>query len=1283
MHVIKLNRPEQAGNTADYSLMVGSKSRLESDFSIISTIKNNIPTQQLLSRLERLHEELSNLKQESVDLRSLERYRADLIDRKILRNKDHGVRAFAACCLSDILRLYAPDAPYTDKELTEIFRLFLAQLKLLQEPENGYLTQQTYLINNLLEYRSIVILTDLPSSSQLIEELFNIFYSPTNSTIQGNMFTAIGGILGEVISECDSLPMSALKMVFNKFLSHKRAESLDGINYKKDPGFEISLIICQTYSNRLGRHFIKFYSEIMYEVLGESDIHEKGIASSAYKTLVKIGNLTSELWKYAPELVGSVTGLLYQLLCSDNELFRESATKCVSKMLETHSLINFAVAHSDTYKIWLSKMADISPHVRQAWVSEIPSILMSRSDLSDDISKGLAKALIDSDHTVRLSAIQTFHEVPVKRLWECLPNAAVFAGLVHLTRETRRDLRDECIDAVARIYTESIESIPKTNENKEIWGVVETIPSACFNLYYINDLEINMKVDLLTFEKFLPLGLSNEEFVQRLLTLLQGFNEKAFSSFYAFNRRQDQMSTVLWKFIEFCEETNSQSPAASLSDTKLIKTVEWISSGFPSHLNVEQILLAFRELNDRRLYRLIKVAVAETSKHLTVRNAVSELFKRLEEPELFRKKNIKIESRFTRENFSTVFRVLIYRAAPIIFNISNLSSFLNTSDSSNEDEKALKRQLIDNISIIKPGIFKDQVKNLVTIITEGETTGPGNTLSLAEAMRTVYKISKDKREHLDIEENTFFFQKLEDYAKEGNPLEAKYAIKLLGLAPNAAEYLSEVATAILPLDLKSKHFASNVLVLAEITKMQPQLLEKDSTEIVGLLIKDVLLSNDVVGDEDDQQAWFSDEDIYTGKADALSAKVFSLKLFANKIKVMAPDAHADEMTHAFTERTLKLFFYLVASGGELVSESNTDNYPTPANYQNKLRCCAGLHILKITKIASLSRFIKPQDISKLMNLVEDESLEVRSSFIGRLKDFLGDGSISIKFLPLVFFTAYEPDQALRTSTKMWINYTLSKENFRKGTFFERALPRLIHFIAHHPDVAEGLRLRETAFLTGLTTAIDYLVFYADSVLKASNLALLYYLAGRVRQYRDAVTEEDNEGEDEDEDEETDQTSHNSSSNIYIISELAQLVLGEFKEHHEWTLSSYPGKLNLPSDLFEPFESIDEARKNTFKTYLRTEDTRSLRKVIAAKVSRLYRRTNVHKPLVQKRKNPESSSRPRKRAQASVHSDAELEDESEDDSYVPSRSRRGAVGQTRKSSRPKKAVDYADDESEED
>lgn len=76
-----------------------------------------IPSATLLARLERLSKELADFEQGEVDLISLRGVADKLAHRNLLQHKDRGVKAYTACCLVDILRLFVPDAPFTDDQL--------------------------------------------------------------------------------------------------------------------------------------------------------------------------------------------------------------------------------------------------------------------------------------------------------------------------------------------------------------------------------------------------------------------------------------------------------------------------------------------------------------------------------------------------------------------------------------------------------------------------------------------------------------------------------------------------------------------------------------------------------------------------------------------------------------------------------------------------------------------------------------------------------------------------------------------------------------------------------------------------------------------------------------------------------------------------------------------------------------------------------------------------------------------------------------------------------------
>ena len=72
-----------------------------------------IPIDQLLKRLDKLSKELTELDQETFDDTSLTKVAKEVAAHQLLTHKDKGVRAFAACCVVDILRLCAPNAPFT------------------------------------------------------------------------------------------------------------------------------------------------------------------------------------------------------------------------------------------------------------------------------------------------------------------------------------------------------------------------------------------------------------------------------------------------------------------------------------------------------------------------------------------------------------------------------------------------------------------------------------------------------------------------------------------------------------------------------------------------------------------------------------------------------------------------------------------------------------------------------------------------------------------------------------------------------------------------------------------------------------------------------------------------------------------------------------------------------------------------------------------------------------------------------------------------------------------
>ena len=71
----------------------------------------------LLRRLQALSKEMKSMEQEENERDSFLKVAKELVSPNLLGHKDKGIKAWTACCLVDILRLCAPDAPYTGQQL--------------------------------------------------------------------------------------------------------------------------------------------------------------------------------------------------------------------------------------------------------------------------------------------------------------------------------------------------------------------------------------------------------------------------------------------------------------------------------------------------------------------------------------------------------------------------------------------------------------------------------------------------------------------------------------------------------------------------------------------------------------------------------------------------------------------------------------------------------------------------------------------------------------------------------------------------------------------------------------------------------------------------------------------------------------------------------------------------------------------------------------------------------------------------------------------------------------
>lgn len=298
-------------------------------------VGKGLSTDAVLKKLKALHTELADMDQELVDISSLNTARKELISTSIMLHKDRGVKAYAACCLADILRLYAPDAPYTHNELRDIFQFFFRQLNAgLKGAESSYYNEYFHLLESLSTVKSVVLVCDLPNAEELMVEIFRDFFSLVRRDLAKKIQMFMADILVALIDECQALPSDVLEAIMAQFMDkntvgqaiYVATQSLMPFSKPMDqPAYRLAVDVCLATADKLQRHVCQYFTDIIVAHSRDEDFDEIRTAHE----------LVKQLSLSCPGLLHSVIPQLEEELRVEEVQLRLIATEVLGEMFSS------------------------------------------------------------------------------------------------------------------------------------------------------------------------------------------------------------------------------------------------------------------------------------------------------------------------------------------------------------------------------------------------------------------------------------------------------------------------------------------------------------------------------------------------------------------------------------------------------------------------------------------------------------------------------------------------------------------------------------------------------------------------------------------------------------------------------------------------------------------------------------------------------------------------------------------------------------------------------------
>ncbi|KAK3902778.1 armadillo-type protein [Staphylotrichum tortipilum] len=324
-----------------------------------------IPIDTLLKRLDRLTRELAEMDQEVTDAASLAKVAKEVANHQLLTHKDKGVRAYTACCVVDILRLCAPDAPFTPSQLKDVFNLTVTSIiPSLFDPSNPYNNQHKYVLRSLAEIKSIVLLLDVDGSEGLLLHLFSTIFdgvsgskSASGEQVAKDVEYSMQELLGVLVEDATSLPAKVVDVMMAQFLRaaapgsgrerHHHVQLDDNqatLLAKEEPeAYQIVKHLCQVFPDKMARFVSQYFSDVIVDATsfagrdrdgdGDDEDGPSGPSESDLRELRKAHTLIREIWKAAPQILQNVVPQVDAELSADNVHLRQLATETLGDMI--------------------------------------------------------------------------------------------------------------------------------------------------------------------------------------------------------------------------------------------------------------------------------------------------------------------------------------------------------------------------------------------------------------------------------------------------------------------------------------------------------------------------------------------------------------------------------------------------------------------------------------------------------------------------------------------------------------------------------------------------------------------------------------------------------------------------------------------------------------------------------------------------------------------------------------------------------------------------------------
>ncbi|XP_041730223.2 sister chromatid cohesion protein PDS5 homolog B isoform X1 [Coregonus clupeaformis] len=984
-------------------------------------ISDKISKEEMVRRLKMVVKTFMDMDQDSEEEKELYLNLAlHLASDFFLKHPDKDVRLLVACCLADIFRIYAPEAPYTSPDkLKDIFMFITRQLKGLEDTKSAQFNRYFYLLENIAWVKSYNICFELEDSNDIFTQLYRTLFQVINNGHNQKVHMHMVDLMSSIVCEGDSVSQELLDTVLvNLVPVHK--------NLNKQ-AYDLAKALLKRTAQAIEPYITNFFNLVL--MLGKTSVSD--LSEHVFDLILELYNIDSHL------LLSVLPQLEFKLKSNDNDE-RLQVVKLLAKMFGAKDS-ELAAQNKPLWQCYLGRFNDIHVPIRLECVKFASHCLMNHPDLAKDLTEFLKVRSHDPEEAIRHDVIVSIVAAAKKDL--VLVNDQLLNFVRERTLDKRWRVRKEAMMGLAQIYKKY--SLQAEGGKKEASKQISWIKDKLLHIYYQNSIDDRLLVERIFAQYMVPHNLDTTERMKCLYYLYATLDDNAVKALNEMWKCQNMLRHHVKDLLDLVKQHKSESYQKAVFAKVMI-----ITRNLPDPGKAQDFVKKFAQVleEDEKIRKQLETLVSPDCSCKQAEGCVRDITKKLGSPKQ------------PSNPFLEMVKFLLERIAPVHIDTESISALVKqvnksiegTADDDEEGvpiEDAIRAglELLKVLSFTHPVSFHsaETFESLLGCLKmEDEKT--------AEAALQIFKNTGAKLEENFPHIKSVLLPVLQQKAKKGPPRQAKYSIHCIhAMFTNRDTHFAQIFE---PLHkglgtADHEELITSLTTLGHLSLLAPEQFAGPLKSLVAnFIVKDMLMNDRAPGNKT-TKLWVPDDEV----SPETLAKIQGIKLMVRWLLGVKNNQSKSGNS------TLRMLTAILNSDGDLTEQGKIGKPD-----MSRLRLAAGCAVLKLAQEPCYHDIITLEQYQLCALVINDECYQVRQAFAQKLHRGLCHLRLPLEYLAVFALCAKDPMKERRAHARQCLvkNINLRREYLKQHAAIseklfsllpEYVVPYAIHLLVHDPD----------------------------------------------------------------------------------------------------------------------------------------------------------------------------------------------------------------------------------------